>query len=80
MSTVKIKLLETDSKLIEAISTCLYDEGGNWYYMPFWFRKVAENVYEQYGFDDLPFELRARISSERQSLKEHLFPDIEKKI
>jgi len=58
-----IKFIKTDSDFIEKISRCEYDvNGSNWYYMPFWFKKVGEDVYEQHSLDDLPNEIKNRIT------------------
>lgn len=64
-----LKIHETDSKFIEAVSNCLYDvDGHNWYYMPFWFKKISEGVYQEFTFDELPPEVKRRIESNREQL------------
>ncbi len=67
MDKIAVKLIETDSKFLENTSHCVYDvNGSNYYYMPFWFKKVSDGVYIEYGFDELPEELKSRLRSLRE--------------
>jgi hypothetical protein len=55
MTTISnVRLIETDSNFLEKVSTAINDNGEQWYFMPFWFRKISEGVYEQVPFEKLP--------------------------
>lgn len=69
MGTITIKLHKTDSDFLDKVATCLYDDRGNWYYMPFWFHKTGEGLYEEYRFEDLPEWVKDRIKKEIEPIK-----------
>lgn len=56
MSTkmINIKLVETDSLFLESVANRITGKFGDWYYMPFWFKKIGDGLYEEYKFEDLP--------------------------
>jgi hypothetical protein len=66
--TNNVKLIETDSKFLEKVSAMIDLDGEIWYHMPFWYRKIAENVYEEVRFTDLPKNLQDRVRSFRDNL------------
>ncbi len=69
--TNTLKFTETDSDLIEKVSTCIYDvNGSNWYYMPYWFKKVGDGLYQQFTFDQLPEELKQRLNEIKETKTE----------
>lgn len=66
MSTVSLKLQKTDSDFLEVCASKIYDVNGNdFYHLPFWFEKVGDGLFVQYGFDDLPKALIDRINENR---------------
>ncbi len=65
MSTVVLKLVDTDSEFIERIGSYLSDGGESWYYMPFWFKKIKKGLYVQYKFDELPDDIKKIITENR---------------
>jgi hypothetical protein len=64
-----IRLIKTDSELLETIGHCI---GGEWYHMPFWFRKVGEGLYEEYSFDKLPESFKKTL--EQMRMQDLLYP------
>lgn len=69
MSEQKIKLIETDSQFLEMMSNVINNVNGHdWFYMPFWFKKISDGVYEAYFFEDLPKEVIERININRKEL------------
>lgn len=66
MSTIVLKLLETDSKFLEAAAAKVPDiAGGDWYHLPYWYKKVGEGLFVEYRFEDLPDELKNEINALR---------------
>lgn len=49
-----IKFIETDSQFLEANASCYED----WYYMPFWFQKIAPCIYKRYSISEIPKRLK----------------------
>jgi len=64
--TTNVKLIETDSMFLEKVSSKIVSNGQNWYYMPFWYKKIAENVYQQVDFKDLPPDIINIIQKNRE--------------
>jgi hypothetical protein len=64
--TTNVKLIETDSDFLEKVSHKISVSGENWYYMPFWYKKIAENVYQQVDFKDLPPDVISIIQKNRE--------------
>lgn len=60
-----LRLLQTDSELLENAGACI---DGEWYHLPFWFRKVGDGIYEEYTYDKLPESLKERIRQAREIL------------
>lgn len=61
--TNNVKLVETDSQFLEKVCTKVTTlSGQEWLNCPFWYRKVAEGVYEEVEFCKLPSEVRRIIS------------------
>ena len=66
MSTIVRKLIETDSELIEAISSKVTTETGRqFFYIPYWFEKTGPNLFIEYRFEDLPTDLIDEIKKQR---------------
>jgi len=51
----KIEVTKEQSDLIKGISHCV---NGEWYYIPYWFKDLGNNVFEEHSFDKLPDELK----------------------
>lgn len=49
-----IKLIESDSEFLEKVANKITVHSEDWYYMPFWYRKISENTYKEVRFEDLP--------------------------
>lgn len=64
-----VKLIETDSKFLEKVSNMVSVGGQHFYYMPYWYRKVAEGVYEELKFDKLPNSVKKIMETERNNLQ-----------
>jgi len=63
-----IKLIKTDSEFLEVAATKVSRiDGSDWYYLPFWYRKVGEDLYEQVTWDKLPESLKHHIQSNRDT-------------
>jgi len=58
-----IKLIETDSLFLEKTANIINNE---WFYMPYWFKKVGDGLFIQYSFDQLPDELKTILKKERE--------------
>lgn len=68
--TTNVKLIETDSMFLEEVShmACVGEE--QFYYMPFWYKKVSEGVYVELTFDKLPPSVKKVMENERNNLKQ----------
>jgi len=60
-----IKVSKEVSNFIEVIS---HKEGDKWFYIPFWFKKIDNDVYEQVSFENLPKELIDTIKRNRERI------------
>lgn len=60
-----LKLLPTDSAFLEKFCNKIESRSGEWFWMPYWFKKVGEDIYEQYSFDKLPQEIKDEINKIR---------------
>lgn len=64
-----IRLIKTDSEFIETAGHMIPDvDGGDWYHLPCWYKKVGDGLYEEYSFDKLPNELKERIKMIREQI------------
>ena len=63
MDKIAIKLIETDSKMIESLGAKV----GDFYHLPFWYKKISEGVYEEYRYEDLPHWVRSDIEAMREN-------------
>lgn len=65
--TTNVKLIETDSMFLEAVShkVCVGEE--EFYHMPFWYKKVSEGVYVELSFDKLPQSVKNIMQKERDA-------------
>jgi hypothetical protein len=70
MSTHVLKLIETDSKLLEAAAMHVYFDGEGWYNLPHWYKKIGDGLFVEYSFDDLPSHFKKFIE-ENISQKEN---------
>jgi hypothetical protein len=69
MSTITLKLQKTDSDFLEIAAHKVSNvNGNNFYHLPFWYEKVGDGLYVQYGFNELPQLLLNRIKEERDFL------------
>ena len=63
---INVKLVKTDSDLLETCGNAVkLSNGEEWFYMPYWFKKVGKEVYAQYNFENLPKELIDQIVKNR---------------
>ena len=62
-----IKLIESDSEFLKKVASKITIYTDEWYYMPFWYRKVSENVYEEVKFENLPESVTEFIKKQRQN-------------
>lgn len=60
-----LKLIETDSKFLETCASKIPYNGSDWYHFPFWFKKVGENLFAEYSFEQLPNGIKKEIESLR---------------
>lgn len=61
--TNNVKLIETDSQFLDKVGSKITTfNQEQWYNIPNWYRKVAEGVYEEVEFKNLPSEIRRIIS------------------
>lgn len=63
-----IKFTKQQSDLIEGFGSAVYDvdgKGNNFYFLPFWFEKIADGLYIPHSLDKLPTELTNRIKEVR---------------
>lgn len=58
-----IKLIKTDSEFIETAGAKV---DGIYFYLPYWYKKVGDGLYEQLQFENLPDELKERIRENRE--------------
>ena len=56
-----IKLIQTDSEFLEMTATKISTRGEDWYYQPFWYKKVAEGLFEQVNYENLPDHVKQHI-------------------
>lgn len=69
MSTTTLKLHKTDSELIEKVGHHVHlSEGNDWYFMPFWFKKMGEGLYAEHRFEDLPEDLKTYLTHNKTQL------------
>ena len=66
----KIKLSQKESNLLN--NGTVISVGGNTYrYLPFWYKDTdEEGVYEEYSFEELPYDLIAYINDQRKRYEE----------
>lgn len=63
---INVKLVETDSEFLEnCASKVTTSNGDEWFYMPLWFKKIRNNVYTEYNYENLPKELIEQIVKTR---------------
>jgi len=62
---MNIQLENAQSEFLENICNKIYANDEEWYYMPFWFKKVEKNVFEQVSFDYLPKHVKDVIFMQR---------------
>lgn len=73
MTDTNIKYSETDSKFLEKFANCVSVDNEQWFYMPFYFKKISDNVYKQVSFERLPENVKEFISKSRNNiLKPHI--------
>ncbi len=65
MSTQVLKLIETDSEFLEKAANKVTCEGEEWFYMPFWFKKTGNGLFQEHRFSQLPDYLKRQIRNER---------------
>jgi hypothetical protein len=69
MSTIKLKLLKTDSEFLKTAANVILDnDGRQWYHLPFWYEEIGEGLFAEYRFNDLPESLKEFIQKERNQL------------
>lgn len=61
-----IKLIESDSKFLEKVSHKITSNGEEWFHMPFWYKKISENTYEEVFFENLPTHVTNLIRKNRE--------------
>ena len=54
MSTQVLKLVETDSVFLEATAHKVNIGDEEWFYQPFWYKKLKNGMFIQYRFDEIP--------------------------
>lgn len=61
------KLIETDSKFLEenAHKVFIKINGEEWFYMPYWFKKVSDGKFEVCSFEHLPKYVKEIIKKSR---------------
>lgn len=60
-----IKYNDADCSLIETHATKVVTKDGEFYYFPYWMKKVGENKFEEIRFSDLPESVAEAIMEER---------------
>jgi len=62
-----LKMVVTDSNFLESTANCIYDfQGADWYYQPFWYKKLGDGLFQQFSFEELPTELKNEIKELRK--------------
>ena len=63
MVSIILKMRKDASEFIENHSTMIKgdEEGKNWYHIPMYFKKVGENLFAEYSFEDLPEHIKKQI-------------------
>jgi hypothetical protein len=62
-----IKLIESDSDFLEKVANKITVHTDEWYYMPFWYRKVSKNTYQEVMFENLPQSIIQFIEKQREN-------------
>lgn len=58
-----INLVESDSEFLEKVAGKVnFENGEEWMYMPFWYRKVGPGLYLEYSFEYLPEGLKEELA------------------
>lgn len=65
-----IKYPSPDCQFIEANAAKVPINGEEWYYFPFWMKKVGEGLFEPTSWDNLPQYLKEEILQQRQSVED----------
>lgn len=68
MSKTTLELVQTDSEFLDKAANKITINGEEWYYLPFWFHKVADGKFLKYPFKDIPDHVREFINTERSFL------------
>ena len=68
MSTIVLKYTETDSKFLEECASKIELEGNEWFYMPFWFKKVGDGKFAIYNFSQLPENIKNHLQQLRDGI------------
>jgi len=58
---MKIELSKEAQELLET-GTCI---NGKYYYLPYWFEKIGNNIFTVYSFEKLPNEIKSIIINHR---------------
>jgi len=71
MSTQRLKLIKTDSEFIETAGQMVEVNGTKYYHLPYWYKKIGDELYEEMKFGDLPKDLKDYIVGERNECDNH---------
>lgn len=70
MSTIALKLIETDSKFLEVAGSAITVNGNEYFSLPFWYKKIGDGLFVEYRFEDLPQELKNELQIQREPVNE----------
>jgi len=62
---MKVKLPKEAIRFIESNATKINEE---WYYMPYWWKRIDGDVFEQVMFENLPNGLKKQIQKMREDI------------
>lgn len=60
-----VKMIKTDSEFLEVVANKITVGEEEWYFMPFYFKKVGTDLFEQVPFSKLPEHVQKHIQTMR---------------
>jgi len=62
MVGINLKIRKEEKDLTRNSINTIEGEGGNsWYLVPLWLKKVGDNLFAEYSFEDLPERIKQQI-------------------
>lgn len=57
---------DQESTLRSLSNCCIFPNGDEWYFMPYWWKSLGNGMYEQVRFENLPDKVKEYILAERE--------------